>query len=509
MPLRAKITNPAFSTSARRQAFAEGEELKSLAYPKEEPGDEPDDVLFSSVYGVRTIELNRPKKLNSLNGSMARKILPRLKEWEKSQMANAIIIAGAGPKAFCAGGDVAALAAQNKKSLEAGNEKGIQASAAYFDLEYRLDHTIATLSKPYIAYMDGITMGGGVGLSVHAPFRLATERTMFAMPETTIGFFPDVGASFFLPRLDGAIGTYLALTSDRLHGVDVFWSGIATHYIESTSLAPLTQRLAELNFNDHLPYEQRLEKIASTIEEYSTGLPKDKPALLSGDLRRVIDRCFAPQQVEEIISRLEEEAQGATSPEIARWAEKTRATILERSPTSVKVTRGLLQLGRGWTIDQAFVREAALAEKFMKHPDFNEGVSAKLIDKPARTPAWQPAELGGISDEAVEEMLSSNRNLKLVGGERSDVDFAEYPFQMGLPSEVAIRQTIEKTQFESIGDVVKDFVKRTSGKTGVAEKVQEVVDRCAEIKDGVVTWTEPGLGLVAREKKNWDARNKV
>ena len=136
-------------------------------------------------------------------------------EWEKSQLASVVVIKGAG-RAFCAGGDVAALALQNQEG-----EQGQQLSKDYFALEYKLDHLIATYPKPYVAFIDGITMGGGVGLSVHAPFRIATEKTVFAMPETTIGFFPDVGASFFLPRMDGQVGTYLALTSEQLKGVNV------------------------------------------------------------------------------------------------------------------------------------------------------------------------------------------------------------------------------------------------------------------------------------------------
>ena len=183
---------------------------------REQPGDELDDVIFGSTHGVRTIELNRPKKLNSLNGSMARKIIPRLREWEKSQLANVVVIKGEG-RAFCAGGDVAALAKQNK------TPEGQNQSRQYFGLEYKLDHMIATCTKPYVAFLDGITMGGGVGLSIHAPFRIATENTVFAMPETTIGFFPDVGASFFLPKMDGQMGMYLALTSEQLKGVDVLY----------------------------------------------------------------------------------------------------------------------------------------------------------------------------------------------------------------------------------------------------------------------------------------------
>ncbi len=153
------------------------------------PDDEPEDVVFSSLYGLRTIELNRAAKLNSLNGSMIRKIALRLLEWEKSDMANVVVMKGAGDKAFCAGGDVAAIAVAS----QAGPE-GQKWSSDYFAEEYKLDHLIATYRKPYIAFMDGITMGGGVGLSIHAPFRIATERTVFAMPETTIGFFSPMSA---------------------------------------------------------------------------------------------------------------------------------------------------------------------------------------------------------------------------------------------------------------------------------------------------------------------------
>lgn len=156
---------------------------------------------------------------------MARKIVPRLNEWSKSGLISAIVIKGSG-RAFCAGGDVAALATQNQNGKE-----GQQASKDYFALEYKLDHMIATYNQPYVAFMDGITMGGGVGLSVHAPFRIATENTVFAMPESNIGFFPDVGASFFLPRMDGELGTYLALTSEQLKGVNVLYVFTSSHYL--------------------------------------------------------------------------------------------------------------------------------------------------------------------------------------------------------------------------------------------------------------------------------------
>ncbi|KAL9067963.1 MAG: hypothetical protein Q9157_006648, partial [Trypethelium eluteriae] len=356
--------------------------------PRELPGDEPDDVLFNNIYGVRTIELNRPKKLNSLNGSMARKIIPRLKEWEKSQMANVVIIKGAG-RAFCAGGDVAALAQQNTQG-----PKGQEESTEYFSLEYRLDHLVATYSKPYVAFMDGITMGGGVGLSVHAPFRIATEKTVFAMPETTIGFFPDVGGTFFLPRLDGQIGTYLALTSEQLKGPNVFYNGIATHYIDSTSLPDLEARLAELHFRDTASLPDRLSIINATISEFSTGIPRDTPLQLTGAIRTAIDTVFSPAHsptLPSILSSLDALTSDTTAgPTVQDWASKTRATILERSPTSLLVALRAMREGARWSVAEAFQREHRIAARFMRHPDFVEGVSARLIRKPAERPRWRP-----------------------------------------------------------------------------------------------------------------------
>src|SRR5271156_2468714 len=319
----------------------------SLSAPqttKEQPGDDPDDVLFSTLYGVRIVELNRPKKLNSLNASMARKIIPRLREWEKSDMANIILMGGAGTKAFCAGGDVAALAKQNE------TVEGQQESTAYFALEYQLDHLIATYSKPYVAIMDGITMGGGVGLSIHGPFRIATERTVYAMPETTIGFFPDVGGSFCLSRLDGEIGTYLALTSERLMGVQAFYAGIATHYLDSSALTALTTRLSELVFRDYASLDDRLNLINSTIAEFCTELPSpdsyeaSKYGNLAGDLRMAIDRCFSFNTVEEILDALQKESESSVHASMPEWARATLKTIKSRSPTSLRVTLRQLRI---------------------------------------------------------------------------------------------------------------------------------------------------------------------
>lgn len=464
---------------------------------KEQTGDDPDDVLFSSLYGVRTVELNRPKKLNSLNGSMARKILPRLREWENSQMANVIMITGAGPKAFCAGGDVAELAKQNS------SEEGQKKSTDYFSLEYTLDHLIATYSKPYIAVMDGITMGGGVGLSVHAPFRIATEKTTFAMPETTIGFFPDVGGSFFLSRMDGEVGTYLALTSERLQGVQTLYAGIATHYLDSSVLQPLTTRLSELNFRDHASLDERLRLINSTLAEFTTELPAadSYPSAptgnLTGPLREAIDRCFSGQTIPEILSALDAEAKSSNT-ELATWAKRTLETISQRSPTSLKVTLHQLRQGRLWTISQTFKHEHEMAARFMAHPDFTEGVTARLINKPATKPNWQPSTLDEVSDQKVEEFFTLPEGiqplelLETIKGRQED--YRDYPWAMyALPREADIERAVKSAGKDGPRAVLAEIESNWhwKGKAGVQEKVEDYLARKTEARSGSIVLKVP------------------
>lgn len=437
-----------------------------------------DDVLFDSIKGVRTITLNRPKKLNALSASMAGKILPRLLEWQKSQMANVIVIKGAGDRAFCAGGDVAVLAAQNRTGPE-----GQQASIDYFALEYKLDNLIAKYTKPYVAFMDGITMGGGVGLSLHGHFRIATERTVFSMPETTIGFFPDVGASFFLPRLDGYLGTYLALTSERLGGVQAYWAGVATHYIHSSSLQDLQDRLAELEFNDHDDLQWRLEHINSTIEEYTTGLPHNEPFKLGGETRRAIDRCFRYNTIDEIMQALRNED--------SEWANQTIRTLRSRSPIALRVTLLEMRYGAAWTINTAFMREFHMAQKFMNdtlHPDFVEGVEKQLarsLDGVKVPPSWKPSSIEETTDAMALGYLeiedgAQGLDLVKVPGE---VDFANYPHGwLGLPSENAVRIMLGKGGKKTIGELEKAVLKQWDNKVGVQEKLRDVFER--KIKEG-------------------------
>ncbi|KAL1872303.1 hypothetical protein VTK73DRAFT_1613 [Phialemonium thermophilum] len=448
------------------------------------PEDEPEDVLFNSLYGLRSIELNRPKQLNSLNGSMIRKIVPRLLEWQKSDMANVIVMKGAGEKAFCAGGDVKALALANQKGPE-----GQKWSTGYFELEYKLNHLVATYPKPYVAFMDGITMGGGVGLSIHAPIRIATERTLFAMPETTIGFFPDVGASFFLPRMAGATGTYLALTSDRLKGVNTLYAGVATHYLHSSSLPALESRLAELRFRDYDDMPKRLQVISATIDEFATGLPHDEPMLLAGELRRAVDRCFDQDSVTAILQALERETQ-SDNGDVAAWATRTIRTLHERSPTSVYVALRQMRIGRSWTIAETFKREHQMAAQFMRHPDFTEGVSALLIRKDKTRPKWQPATLEDIRpednvSERFFEKPEGVEELTLLNNE----DYWEYPYrQFGMPSEHDVEKVVTE-KATTPGEVLRHFAVQTRAKQGVTEVVQEILARKTYVNaEGLAVW---------------------
>ena len=402
---------------------------------------------------------------------MARKIIPRLQEWAKSELAGVVVIKGSG-RAFCAGGDVAALAEWNKTGAE-----GQQKSSDYFGLEYKLDHLIATYTKPYVAFMDGITMGGGVGLSIHAPFRIATENTLFAMPETTIGFFPDVGASFFLPRMDGSMGTYLALTSDQLKGVDVFYHGVATHFIHSSTLQQLESRLAELQFPDYMSQQDRLKIINATIEEFSTGLPAPRPQI-SGEVRTAIDRIFHHDQaaIESILESLAEVKDSSeSSEELKTWATKTLDTLHTRSPIAVAVTLQQMRRGSTWSITQTFQREHDIASHFMAHQDFVEGVTARLIERKKERPNWQPNKLSDVKQSEVNAFFkqTSQHGLPLI----SDKNYTEYPHKwIGLPGEDEI---MRESGGKSANDVLATLLERYDGKQGVREKVAEVLERRA------------------------------
>ena len=358
--------------------------------------------------------------------------------------------------------------------------------------------------------MDGITMGGGAGLSVHAAFRIATERTNFAFPETRIGFFPDVGASFFLPRLDGSLGRYLALTGESVHGVDAFYAGIATHYTHSSSLGALTARLAELRFADYASLAERLDVVDATIEEFATGLPHDRPMRLAGVLRRAIDRCFGHESVEAICAALEREAEHPYmgSDATKEWAQGTLETLRDRSPTSLKVALRALQLGQGWDIAQTFQYEHHIASAFMAHPDFVTGVTKRLVKRAEGRPAWKPATTKDVTDEQVDAFFprpGAAQQLELL----SDHQYTQYPYEyLGLPRDRRIQrvyQDLRDQTEEKEGDKVREkvvgfFLNDRNGKPGVREKVEDWFAR-EELARREEEWVEEQRRLRTEEEE--------
>lgn len=455
MPLRAKITNPSFPSMSSVR-------FNSTASEHE--------VIFNSNQASRTITLNRPKKLNSLNLNMVEEILPRLQEWSKSDSAKLVVLKGEGEKSLCAGGDVAALAS----AIAEKGELGSQASTHYFNREYTLDQCIATYNKPFVSLMDGITMGGGVGLSVHAPFRIATEKTMFAMPETTIGFFPDVGGSFFLSRLDGQLGPYLGMTSERLKGFATVYAGIATHYVPSNRIADLENRLSELHNNVPGTQTDIYKLINEAIEDFSEPFPADFEFQLGGEKRQIIDECFKFDTVEEIINALGEHP--------SEFAKATKETIVKRSPTSLKVSLAAIRQGKTRDITSTFEKEYHIAENFMYHPDFVEGVSSLLLSKPAKTPTWNPDTLDKVSESDVLKFFkkrdSGSAEIEFTNNET----YNQYPRKFGLPSEKEVEDYIigNKSSREykvTRGETIQHFNDKYSSKNGVERKVGEILDR--------------------------------
>ncbi|XP_028992490.1 3-hydroxyisobutyryl-CoA hydrolase, mitochondrial [Betta splendens] len=342
------------------------------------------EILLEKTGRIGVITLNRPKVLNALNLAMIRQIYPQLKKWENDNETDIIIIKGAGGKAFCAGGDIRAV-------TEAGKVGGSLAQD-FFREEYILNNAIGTCRKPYIALINGITMGGGVGLSVHGRFRVATEKTMFAMPETAIGLFPDVGGGYFLPRLRGRLGLFLALTGFRLKGRDVQRAGVATHFVESKKIPDLEEELVALKS----PSVDNISRVLDLYQNQSS-LDSEKPFVLDKQLSD-IDRLFSSSSMEGIMQNLEADG--------TEFAKKQAEILAKMSPTSLKITYRQLQTGASLSLQDVLVMEYRLSQACMRGCDFYEGVRAVLIDRD-QNPRWNPSTLGEVSDESVDQCFSS------------------------------------------------------------------------------------------------------
>ncbi|KAI0345300.1 3-hydroxyisobutyryl-coenzyme A hydrolase [Trametopsis cervina] len=448
--------------------------------------DEP-LLLFETIGQVKKYTLNRPQKLNSLDLPMVNALRAYVEEWSQSNTSKILVGTGVG-RAFCAGGDVATVV------QDASNDSTRHKALDFFKREFELDYMLAAVPQSYVAVMDGITMGGGVGLSVHANFRIATENTVFAMPETKIGYCPDVGASFFLSRVDGEIGTYLALTGDSIKGRDVFELGFATHFIPSRRIPALLERLASLDrpMNDI---------IDATIEEASQEREvHEPPCSITGAKRIALDKAFGHNNVEAIFEELRIISEEHTDESIRSWAAGTIKAMELRSPTSLKVALEALRRGKSMPLQNALQMELNIATAFCSKasPDFITGVTAVLIDKIKERPAWHPATVKEVDDVDIQATFFGKFNPE--EGTAPSIELSDKlnlepsktgsPMLYTLPTEEEVMQLVTGSHRSSggtsltAGELVQKLEKMRKGKIGVREKVLEVVSRrCVEEVD--------------------------
>ncbi|KAI9087830.1 hypothetical protein K1719_030160 [Acacia pycnantha] len=346
---------------------------------------ETNQVLFAGNSCVKEVILNRPKKLNSLNHEMISKMKEKLTLYENYPLVKLIILKANG-KAFCAGGDVISVIT----SSVAGHWTY---PASFYKKQLTLDHLIATYKKPVVSLIHGVVMGGGAGLSMNTTFRVVTERTVFAMPEASIGFFPDVGASYFLSRLPGYFGENLGLTGRRLDGAEMVKCGLATHLVPSKKLNLLENSLRSVTTSD-------ISTIRAIIDKFSeiADLKEDS------SLKRLdtINECFSKGTVEEIVRSLEKEIEAGGAE---KWSSDALNYMRASCPTSLKIWLRSVREGRGQSIEECLSRDYNIASHFFRRSisnDFYEGSRAKLFDKDNK-PMWDPAKLELITEEMVNQ----------------------------------------------------------------------------------------------------------
>jgi len=341
-----------------------------------------DEILFYRRGAAGIVTLNRPKALNAVTHTMVRALRAQLDAWADDPAVTRVVITANGERAFSAGGDIRAL-------TDLGRAGKKDEMLSFWRDEYPLNAAIKKFRKPYVALIDGIVMGGGVGVSVHGSHRVAGDRFSFAMPEVGIGFFPDVGATWFLPRMPGELGAYCALTGDRFDAGDALAAGIATHRVSSA-------RVPEL-----------LEALTGTVSVDAVLAAFAEPAG-EGRIaahRRAIDRIFAADGVEAILAALDRDG--------GDWVRKTAATIRTKSPLSLKLALVQVRRGKAWDFDTCMRAEFRIVSRIIEGHDFYEGVRAVIVDKD-NAPRWRPAGLDGVSDADVERHFAPRPGDELV-----------------------------------------------------------------------------------------------
>jgi enoyl-CoA hydratase len=335
------------------------------------------DIITRIEGHAGIISLNRPAALHALTLDMVHAMTDALLAWKKSRKVKCVIIDHAEGRGFCAGGDIAFL---RNSALNDGGKSGRQ----FFHDEYQLNHLLFTYPKPVVAFMDGICMGGGVGISQPARFRVATENTRFAMPETGIGLFPDVGGGWYLSRLEGRVGQFLALTGTRVAGSGCLELGLATHYLPSEALADAKARIAA----------EDIERIDGILGTLSATPPPSKIVETLFDM----NRHFASDRFEDILASLEGDNSG--------WAMKELATLRSKSPQTCKVALRQLVEGAAFTdFADNMAMEYRIGSRVLLRPDFAEGVRAVIVDKD-NEPKWDPATPEDVSDELLDAIFA-------------------------------------------------------------------------------------------------------
>ena len=320
-----------------------------------------------------TLLMNRPKTLNALDLEMIRAFQAAIDDWKGDAAVRLVILEGAGGRAFCAGGDVRRI----REFAIAGDTRAVE---AFFAEEYAVNRGIATFGKPWVSLIDGVCMGGGIGVSAHGKPVVVTEHALLAMPETAIALFPDVGTSFILPRLPGAIGNWLALTGARLKGADAVHAGLASHFVSRTRLPALREAL-----------------LGGDVGVLNTFTETPPPASFAAH-RVAIDRCFGQPSLPAILAALAAEG--------SDWAGEQIAILRRMSPTSLCVSLELLQRGRVLSLDECLAAELALTRGVIhRHPDFREGVRAVLVDKGTPPARWTPESIDAGDMRAVQGLF--------------------------------------------------------------------------------------------------------
>jgi len=338
-----------------------------------------DQILIAEKQGAcGVITLNRPQVHNAITLEMTRAMETALAAWEKEPGIKAVILRGAGDKAFCAGGDI-------KKLYELGKAGKHDEQLAFYAEEYRLNRRIRLFSKPVVALMDGIVMGGGAGLAMASSHRVGGDNLAFAMPEAAIGLFPDVCATYFLSRLPGNAGTYLALTAGRANLADAAVTGIISAYVPTAKFAELTEKLIAGEAPD------------AAIAALKAEAPADSKFV---EYANFIKLCFAPKTVDEVLGEIDEAGYAGMD-----FATKTYDAVAHNSPTSLAIALRQMQIGQKLDLDDAIKLEYRLVSRVMKGHDFYEGVRACLVDKD-REPKWQPAEIDAVKQADIDALFA-------------------------------------------------------------------------------------------------------